>query len=234
MKPLSHSALFRRLLPVCALLLLLALPAAANPLYVFSVDPSGLSGQPGYLDLQFNPGVLPGTQLAYATASANDYSQLSPAPWIIQFASSVKTGDVRSELLFDHVYFANDTPYNDYFIPTVYGHALDYLSVSFDGPAITSPDSTCISGSTFAISFFDQNMNPVLTNNPDGFAALIQLNPDGTTTAETFPDTNGGPSAVTLYSPSPTPSATPEPATMLLVATGLSGIIGLARKRAHQ
>ncbi len=233
MKPLSRNALFRRLFPACALLLL-ALPAAANPLYVFSVDPSGLSGQPGYLDLQFNPGVLPGTQLAYATVSANDYSQLSPAPWIIQFASSVKIGDVSSELEFDHVYFTNDTPYNDYFIPTVYGHALDYLSVSFDGPAITSPDSTSISGSTFAISFFDQNMNPVLTNNPDGFAALIQLNPDGTTDAETFPNTNGGPPALTVVYPPPPTSTTPEPTTMLLVATGFSGIIGLVHRRTHQ
>jgi PEP-CTERM motif len=231
MKSLSHNALSHRLLPVCALLLL-TLPAAANPLYIFSVDPSGLSGQPGYLDMQFNPGILPGTQLAYATASANSY--FSPAPWIIQFASSVKIGDVRSELEFDHVYFTNDTPYNDYFIPTIYGHALDYLSISFDGPAITSPDGTSTSGSTFAISFFDQNMNPVLTNNPDGFAALIQLNPDGTTTPETFPNTDGGPSALTVIYPPPPTSTTPEPTTMLLVATGLSGIIGLARQRAHQ
>ncbi len=231
MKPLSHNAIFRRLFPVCVLLLL-ALPAAANPLYVFSVDPSGLSGQPGYLDMQFNPGVLPGTQLAYATASANSY--ISPAPWIIQFATSVKTGDVRGELIDDFVYFANDSSYNDYFIPTIYGHALDYLSVSFDGPAITSPDSTSISGSTFAISFFDQNMNPVLTNNPDGFAALIHLNPDGTTDAETFPNTDGGPSALTVVYPPPPTSTTPEPTTILLLATGLSGIIELARKRTHQ
>jgi hypothetical protein len=232
MKPLSRNALFRRLLPVCALLLL-ALPAAANPLYIFAVDPSGLSGQPGYLDLQFNPGVLPGTQLAYATASANAYSYLSPAPWIIQFASSVTTGDVRGELIDDFVNFTNDSSYNDYFIPTIYGHALDYLSVGFDGPAVTSPDSTSLSGSTFAISFFDQNMNPVLTNNPDGFAALIQLNPDGTTTAETFPNSNGGPPALKIFNPNP-PPATPEPNTLFLLATGLSGIIGLARRKAHQ
>lgn len=232
MKPLSHNALFLRLLLVCALLLI-ALPATANPVYIFSVDPTGLSGQPGYLDMQFNPGVLPGTQLAYATASAN--AVFSPAPWIIQlFGVADEIGDVHGNLIDDFVDFTNDSSYNDYFAPTLYGHALDYLSVSFDGPAITSPDSTSISGSIFAISFFDQNMNPVLTNNPDGFAALIHLNPDGTTDAETFPNADGGPSALTVVFPPPPTSTTPEPTTMLLVATGLSGIIGLASKRAHQ
>ena len=213
---------------LCIFCAFLSHRAMADPLtYLISVNPSGLSGTSGYLDLQFNPGTLPGSQLAFANVPSN-------GNWILGDGSNgISTGVVSGELDFAGVSFENTSPFNDYLQSLVFGSSPDSLFVTFDGPAIESPDGTSTSGSTFAISFFDSNLNPVLTNNPDGFAALININPGGTITTETFPNTDGGPSAVTLVPPSPPPSTTPEPATMLLVATGLSGIFALTHRKAR-
>lgn len=233
MESTSRKKFFAHLLQLAVALSILgttlALPAFADDVtYLVIVDPSGLSGTNGFMDIQFNPGALPGTQLAFAVMDQpNDWLQGIPG-------TGTTMGSAFQIPSQGTVQFENTTPFNDYFQPLIFGSAPDSFFLDFSGPALESPDGTSTSGTTFSLSFFDDNLNPVLTNNPDGVAALININLDGTVTGETFPNTDGGPSAVTLVPPTPPPSTIPEPATMLLFATGLSGIIGLARKRAHQ
>jgi hypothetical protein len=202
----------------------LALPAFADDLnYVVIVDPSGLSGTSGWMDVQFNPGALPGTQLAFA-----DMEQ--PNAWLAGMGATM--GSAFQSPLFGNVQFQNTTPFNDYFQPLVFGSSPDFFFLNFTGPALESPDGTSTSGSSFSLSFFDDNLNPVLTNNPDGFAAIININLDGTGTFDTFPNTDGGPSAVTVIDRNaPPPPTIPEPNTLLLLTTGLSGILTLTRRK---
>jgi hypothetical protein len=208
----------------------LVLPVFADDLlYVVIVDPSGLNGTNGFMDIQFNPGALPGTQLAFAEMDQpNDWLQGIPG-------TGTTTGSAFQIPSQGTVQFENTTPFNDYFQPLVFGSAPDSFFLSFGGPALESPDGTSTSGSSFSLSFFDSNLNPVLTSNPDGFAAIININLNDTGSVEPFPNTGGGPPAVTVIDQNaPPPPTVPEPATMLLVATGFSSIIGLARRRAHQ
>ena len=222
----SRKKFFAHLLQLAAALsiigTLFALPAFADDItYLVSVDPSGLSGTNGFMDVQFNPGALPGTQVAFAEME-------QPFSWLAGIPDTGTTTGSAFQILFEGIVrFENTTSFNDYFQPLVFGSAPDSFFLDFSGPALESPDGTSTSGTTFAISFFDSNLNPVLTNNPDGFAGLININLDGTTTAETFSD------AVTITNES-APAPTPEPGSFLLLGTGLLAAVNLIRREAAQ
>src|ERR1700722_17432555 len=71
----------------------IALPEAAwaGPLsYLVTIDTSTINGTSGNLDLQFNPGALPGTQLATATVQGLSSDGT--------FGIAVLTGDVTGAL----------------------------------------------------------------------------------------------------------------------------------------
>ena len=213
---------------LCATSLVLVSPAAADPLdFSVTINFGIFAGSPGfgYMDRQFNPGSFPGSQFASIGMDQPTGS-----------SAVSQSGDVSESALTQSSSFDNGTPYNDLFDQFVFTPIAPVTSITLmmgiDGPAVESPDPSSIAGSTFAISFFDSNFNPIFTTNPDGFAAIINLNPDGTATVENFPGSDGG--SVTITALNPPSTTTPEPNTILLLATGLSGIIGLARKRAHQ
>ena len=124
------------------------------------------------------------------------------------------TGDVVGALPAT-LTFDNGTGFNDYFEGFTFGSTLSF-QVSLYGPALSSPDGTSTSGSTFAFSMFSDaagTMPALTTDTTDGFAFTIDVNLDGTTTVTNF-------SAQTTVEPATTP-AVPEPGTLPLMAAAI-------------
>jgi YVTN family beta-propeller protein len=153
--------------------------AARAVTYMVTVNTSSQSGA-GLLDFQFNPGVS--SQAASASVSTfTPVGGLSNAPAI--------AGNVTGTLP-PSITLTNSTPFNDDFVGFNFGGSLSFL-VSLSGPAISTPNSTSISGSSFGFSIYKSDgVTPLLTGNSDGFAFEINVNPDGTTTVNNFSTTD--------------------------------------------
>ena len=216
----------RRLLPATTLLAVIgvysAVPAWAGPLtYSVTIETSAINGTSGNLDLQFNPGAMPGTQLA--TAAVEGFSSDGTL-----VGAAVLTGDVTGALPAT-LSFDNQTAFNDAFQAMVFGTGIQFELV-LSGPAVTAPDGVSTSGSTFGVGLWDSaGSNPLLTSDPDGFVGIVNINLDGSGTPTTFLTDTGGPPVVTL-TPEGGP-VVPEPGNILLFGTGLAGLIGLVRRR---
>jgi spore coat protein U-like protein len=187
--------------------LCIASTASAAPItYDVTVDSSSISGTAGSLDFEFNPGPLVTQAVSLQILSFASDGTLAGSP--------VLTGDVTGALP-ETVTFDNGTAFNDYFEGFTYGSTLSF-QVSLFGPALSSPDGTATSGSTFAFSMFSDAAGtiPVLTTNTtEGFAFTIDVNLDATTTVTNF-------SPQTTVVPATVP-AIPEPDTLSLMAAGL-------------
>lgn len=165
--------------------------------YEVTVNTSSISGTTGSLDFQFNPGPL-------ITQAANlEISDFSTNGTLMNCALNVQgfcpTGDVGGTLP-GTLTFDNGTAFNDYFDDFTYGTTLSF-DVNLYGPAVTSPDGTSTSGSAFAFSMFSDAFGSVptlTTDTADGYAVVVDLNTDGSTTP-------------TNYSTETTVKALPEP-----------------------
>jgi hypothetical protein len=190
--------------------------AAAAPItYDVTVNTAAISGTAGSLDFDFNPGPLV-TQAA--SLQILDFtSDGTPA------GGPVLTGDITGALP-GTLTFDNGTAFNDYFEGFTYGSALSF-QVDLFGPALSSPDGTSTSGSTFAFSMFSDaagTMPALTTNTSEGFAFTIDVNLDGTTTVTNF-------SAQTTVVPATAP-AIPEPSTLSLMAVGVGLWLALSSR----
>jgi hypothetical protein len=194
--------------------------AAGPVVYHVTVNTSSVSGTSGFLEMQFNPGAV-STQLATATVSSFNGGGGTLG------SADPNIGDVGGTLP-GSLTFINDQALNDYFQGFTFGSGLSFV-LTLDGPAITSPNGIATAGSTFALSFFDSAVTPILTNQGalSGAAGMVDINVDGTTTATAFP--NGtAPSVVTFAAP----GLVPEPSTLALLASGVLLIgFGVARRR---
>jgi hypothetical protein len=205
---------------VILLALLLGAPglALASPItYDVTVDTSSLALTPGSLDFQFNPGPLV-TQSA--TLQVLNFAS-DGAPVVL---TTQLTGDVSGTLA-GGLTFGNTTGYNDYFTGFSYGNALSF-NVSLDGPALTSPDGSSTSGSSFAFSVFSDaaGINPALTSDPNGSAFTVDVNLDGTTTLTNF-------SAAATVVPATAVNPVPEPTSLWLLGSGLAGLVAKFRRK---
>jgi hypothetical protein len=206
----------KRLL-LLALLACCPLAAMATPMvYHVAVDTSSISGTTGSIDFNFNPGPL--TSQAASVQIENFTSGGSTS------GSPVTTGDASGTLP-GTLTLDNGTPFNDFFTAFTFDSAMDF-DISLFGPALSSPDGTSTSGSTFAFSLFSDaaGTQPVLTSDTvNGFGYTIDVNLDGSTTATNFL-TNGS-----------TQGAVPEPDSLLLaifgVGAGAAQLLGRSLRR---
>jgi hypothetical protein len=202
---------FQSLLCVVLFLPLAPLASAGPITYNVTVNTSSIAGTAGSLDLNFNPGpqVTQAANLQILNFASNGTLAGSPS----------LTGDVSGTLP-GTLSFDNGTGFNDYFGGFTYGSTLSF-EVMLYGPALSSPNGTAASGSTFAFSMFSDAAGtiPALTTDlVDGFAATIDVNLVGTTT-------------VTNFSPQTSISAVPEPSSVVLIGTALGALLWFRRQR---
>jgi hypothetical protein len=182
---------------------MLGIPSAAfgAVTYQVTVDTSSISGQSGWMDMQFNPGGLP-----IVTGSAvvsNFFTNATLNPASIQLTGDC-TGDVSPPTSL--VQFHNSTGLNDYFESIVFGSTLSF-HVTLDGDIFSPPNGT-LYGSTFSLSFYDSAITQSLLDDFTGSAARIDVLYDGTVAL--VPSTSAA--SITLL--------VPEPASLGLLAAG--------------
>jgi hypothetical protein len=168
-----------RILPAVLLILAFRGSALADIIYDVTVNTSSVTGTPGSLDFNFNPGPLVTQAASLRLISFSSDGSLA--------GSSMFNGNV-SGILPATVTFDNGTAFNDYFEGFTFGSTLSF-GVDLYGPALTSPDGISTSGSAFAFSMFSDAAGtiPALTTDAtDGFAVTITVNLDGSTTLHNF------------------------------------------------
>src|SRR5271157_2847659 len=188
--------------------------SAGEITYQVTVDTSSVAGTVGSFDFQFNPGPLITQAASLQILNFAGNGSLAGSPMLTGNVSGALPGTLT---------FDNGTAFNDYFEGFKFGSSLTF-NVSLYGPALSSPNGTATSGSTFAFSMFSDAAGtiPTLTTDTiDGFASLIDVNLDGTTTVTDY-------SLQTTVAPVPT---VPEPNPLLLIATSLLGLGGLLRRK---
>ncbi len=200
--------------------------AHAGITFNVSVDTSSLNTQSGLLDFQFNPG--DSTALA-ATASVTLFQTVGG----ILSQPAMLTGDAAGSLP-GTLTLQNSTAFNDANQGFTFGDSFSF-NLTLSGPAVDNPGGTA--GSTFALSLYAaDDITPLLTTDPNGSVATINLNANGTTSVFTFPQspTDNTPVATVTLA-----GAVPEPSTLVLgliaaMCAGLINLGSLGGQRARQ
>jgi hypothetical protein len=195
--------------PLVALFLCAASAFGDAVEYEVIVNTSSIAGTSGSLDFQFNPG--PSTTQA-ASLQILDFASdgvLATLPSLTGDATGALPGDLT---------FMNDQFYNDYFEGFTFGTTISF-EVSLFGPALSEPDLTDSSGSSFGFSMFSDSAGtiPTLTSDTaNGYAFTVAVNLDGSITASNF---SAQTSLVQQVSPVPEPAGFVT--SLLLIAIAL-------------
>ncbi len=191
--------------------------AHADLSFSLSVDTSSLSTQSGYLDFQFNPG---DSSAEAATATVTLFQTMGGI--LAQPASLTgdATGSLPGTLTLD-----NGTVYNDVFQGFTFGSSIGF-DLTLSGPAIASPGGN--TGTAFAVSLYAADgFTPLLTTDPNGSVATIDLNPNGTAAVYTFAQSPTDNTSVATVTAATGVTAVPEPSTLTVVLLSSSLQAGL-------
>jgi hypothetical protein len=191
-------------------------------IYGVTVDTSSLSGNAGYIDLQFNPSSF-ATQAA--NAAVTTFSSDGTLDIFGDDSFDGTSGDVAGTLP-GTVSFDNGTATNEYTQGMTFGNTISF-NVDLSGQAIDLPNGD--GGGSFFLTFYDPSGDTLLTNSSNGAAFEVDINPDGSTTATAYPNADGGPSVVTYVGPTDV-TPTPEPSMVLLLAGGLAVMAAFRRR----
>jgi hypothetical protein len=146
---------------------------AAGPVtYRVSVDTSALTGSAGFLDFQFNPGALPGSQTAQAAISQFQ----SPGGTL---GSSSTSGNASGSLL-GEVQLGNANMLNELKQAFTFGNTLTF-DVQLSGDALSIPLNSSF-GSVLSLTLLGPDgVTPVQTTAADGAVMKIGISPSGAT-----------------------------------------------------
>lgn len=184
--------------------LLLAGGAQASLItYEIDVNTTSLSGEAGYLDFQFNAGNTP---FDPASATITNFTTNGVVTGVSPLAPT--TGDVTGSLAGTLV-INNDGFPNEYTPGIIYGSFFDVF-VTLDIPVVSG---TALGDNIFTLDVQDSNFNSLLSN--DVPAVEIDLN---AITGDPTVSNNNLSGDVTV-------SQTPEPASLLLIASGLIALV---------
>ena len=192
-------------------LLTLGAAAQAQARYQVTVNTTTLNNTSGGLDFQFNPGG------SGASAAAVQISNFTSTGTLVGASSDSgsATGALPGNLVIN-----NSLGTNEVFQGFTFGTTLSFVV------AVSSPSSTPV-GSLFAFTLFDSLGNQLLSNNPDGSALDITVNPDGSLTPQPAPP---GANGLTV-TPAPVPESSTTVSLVLLLALGAGGLAAARRKR---
>jgi hypothetical protein len=202
-----------RICSAASLLSVFALTALASPVtFTLAVNTSSLAGATGSLDFQFNPGPTNSQAASVQILDFDSDGTPSGAPSLTGDASGALPGPLS---------LANSAPYNDAFQNFTFASYLSFV-ISLSGPALTSPAPGYTSGSAFAFSIFSDaagSIPALTTDTTDGFAYVVNVNPDGSTNIVNYLTTS-----------------IPEADTGMLTGAGLAAaiVIGVLSKRQYR